>query len=52
MKIFIVLNEDDDILKVCDSEFLALKRLAYFKAANPGKEFTIKEQYLEREEFE
>lgn len=53
MTLYILINADNkNILAVCDSELLALKREAYFKSANPGIEIIIEPhslQYLDKD---
>jgi hypothetical protein len=54
-EVFIVIRTDwdkDEIQVVCDSEWLALKRLSYFETANPNHTFLIKQCRLEISAFD
>jgi hypothetical protein len=53
--VYIVIRVDEDknkIMKVCDSEWLAMKRLSYFNTAFPMFEFEIKQYRIDISDFE
>ncbi|UOE47995.1 hypothetical protein MTO98_26650 [Mucilaginibacter sp. SMC90] len=55
MEVYILINEyaaPHEIIGVYDSEWLAMKREAHFKAASPEGSYRIVKKHVEKSEFE